>query len=193
MMNWLIPVVLGGVALAAVVVFIVTRKKKEPSLAQLLGLADQGGVLRGQIQGFAVSVEIQNRGESRTRSRAVVKIEFPQRLGLGLKIMKPIGGKPSLRALPTGDAGFDGSVTFEAQEKKKAVEHMTPERRQCVQQMLSAEPTAWVDDTGITCSKDGAPDESLKRTIDDLLDAAIELFPGRAARKKVRRAEKRRR
>jgi hypothetical protein len=191
-MTWLIPVVLGAVALAAVLVFILTRKKKEPSLAQRLGLADQGGVLRGQVQGFAVSVEIQSRGESRGRSRAVVKIEFPQRLGLGLKIMKPIGGKPSLRALPTGDAGFDGSVNFEAQEKKKAVEYMTAERRQCVQQMLAAEPGAWVDDVGINCTKDGIPDESLKKTIDDLLDAAIELFPGRAARKAVRKAEKRR-
>jgi hypothetical protein len=192
MMNWLIPVVLGGVALAAVLVFVLTRKKKEPSLAERLGLVDQGGILRGQIQGFAVSVEIQSRGESRTRSRAVIKIEFPQRLGLGVKISKPIGGKPSLRALPTGDAGFDGSVTFEAQEKKKALEYMTPERRQCAQQMLATEPTAWVDDVGITCTKDGTPDESLKKTIDDLLDAAIELFPGRAARKKARRAEKRR-
>jgi hypothetical protein len=137
-------------------------------------------------------VEIQSRGESRGRSRAVIKIEFPQRLGLGLRIAKPLGGKPSLRVLSTGDAGFDGSVNFEAQEKKKAIEYMTAERRQCVQQMLAAEPGAWVDDVGINCTKDGVPDESLKKTIDDLLDAAIELFPGRAARKAVRKAEKRR-
>lgn len=191
-MTWLIPVVLGAVALAAILVFILTRKKKEPSLAERLGLIDQGGVLRAQKQGFTVSVEIQSRGEARARNRAVVKIEFPQRLGLGLKIMKPIGGKPSLRALPTGDAGFDGSITFEAQEKKKALEYMTPQRRQCVQQMLATEPGAWVDDVGITCTKDGTPDESLKKTLDNLLDAAIDLFPGRAARKKVREAEKRR-
>ena len=191
-MTWLIPVVLGAVALAAVLVFILTRKKKEPSLAERLGLIDQGGVLRAQKQGFTVSVEVQSRGEARARNRAVVKIEFPQRLGLGLRIMKPIGGKPSLRALTTGDAGFDGSITFEAQEKKKALEYMTPQRRQCIQQMLAAEPTAWIDDVGINCTKDGVPDESLKKTLDDLLDAAIDLFPGRAARKKVREAEKRR-
>lgn len=191
-MTWLIPVVLGAVALAAVLVFVLTRKKKEPSLAERLGLMDQGGVLRGQRQGFAISVEIQSRGESQGRSRAMIKIEFPHRLGLGLRIAKPIGGKPSLRALPTGDAGFDGSINFEAQEKKKAIEYMTPERRQCIQQMLAAEPGAWVDDVGITCTKDGAPDESLKKTIEDLLDTAIELFPDRAARKAVRKAEKRR-
>jgi len=189
-MTWLIPVVLGAVALAAVLVFVLTRKKKEPSLAERLGLIDQGGVLRAQKQGFTVSVEIQSRGEARARNRAVVKVEFPQRLGLGLKIMKPMGGKPSLRALPTGDAGFDGSITFEAQEKKKALEYMTPQRRQCIQQMLAAEPAAWVDDVGINCTKEGIPDESLKKILDDLLDAAIELFPGRAARKKVREAEK---
>jgi len=191
-MNWLIPVILGGVVLAAVLVLILTRKKKEPSLAERLGMVDQGGVLRAQKQGFTVSVEIQSRGESRGSSRAVVKIEFPQRLGLGLKIMKPIGGKPSLRALPTGDADFDGSVTFEAQEKKKALEYMTPERRQCIQKMLDSEPDAWVDDVGINCTKQGTPDESIKKTIDDLLDTAIDLFPGRAARKKVREAEKKR-
>jgi hypothetical protein len=69
---------------------------------------------------------------------------------------------------------------------------MTAERRNCVQLMLNAEPAAWVDDVGITCTKDGVPDESLKKTLEDLLDVAIELFPGRAARKKVREAEKRR-
>jgi hypothetical protein len=191
-MDWVIPVVVGAVVLLALLVFLLTRKKKEPSLAGRLGLVEQGGILRGQKQGFTVSVEIQSRGEGRGRSRTVVKIEFPHRLGLGLKIMKPIGGKPSLRALSTGDAGFDGSVTFEAQEKKKAQEYMTPQRRQCIQQMLAAEPAAWVDDVGIACSKEGTPDESLRKTLDDLLDAAIELFPGRAARKKVREAEKRR-
>jgi hypothetical protein len=190
MLSWLIPVIIGAVVLGCLLVFILTRKKKEPSLAQRLGLADQGGVLRGQVQGFAVILEIQSRGGA--RSRSVLKIEFPQRLGLGLKIMKPIGGKPSLRALATGDSGFDQTVNFEAQEKKKALEFMTPERRQRVQTMLAAEPDAWMDDVGITCTKQGAPDESIKKTIDDLVDAAIDLFPGRSARKKVREAEKKR-
>ena len=190
MPNWLVPVIIGAVVLGCLLVFILTRKKKEPSLAQRLGLADQGGVLRGQIQGFSVILEIQSRGGA--RSRSVLKIEFPQRLGLGLKIAKSIGGKPSLRALPTGDAGFDSTVTFEAQDQKKALQFMTPERRQCVSKMLSAEPDAWVDDVGITLTKQGAPDESIKKTIDDLVDAAIELFPGRSARKKVREAEKKR-
>jgi hypothetical protein len=51
-----------------------------------------------------------------------------------------------------------------------------------------------VDDVGITCTKEGAPSEfePLKKTLDDLLDAAIELFPGRAARKAVRKADKKR-
>jgi hypothetical protein len=193
-MNWLIPVVVAAVVLAALLVFLLTRKKKEPSLAERLGLTDQGGVLRGQVQGFALTVETQTSGESRTRSRTVIKIGFPHRLGLGLKIMNPLGGGRSLRALSTGDAGFDGSIVVEAQEQKKALAYLTPERRQCLKKMLASEPGAWVDDVGITCTKDRAVSEigSLKQIIDDLIDAAIELFPGRAARKAVRKAEKRR-
>ena len=191
-MNWLIPVVIGAVVLVALLVFLLTRKKKEPSLAERLGLADQGGVLRGQVQGFSVTVETQTRGETRKHSRTIVKIEFPHRLGLGLKATASMGGKRSLRALSTGDDGFDGSVTVEAQDQKKALEFLTPERRQCLKKMLSTEPGSWVDDLGITCTKEGAPSASLKQTLDDLLDAAIDLFPGRAARKSVRQAEKRR-
>lgn len=193
-MNWLIPVVVGAVVLGALLVFLLSRKKKEPSLAERLGLVDQGGVLRGQVQGFSVSVETQTSGETRKRSRTVVKIEFPQRLGLGLKIMNPVGGKRSLRALSTGDAGFDGSVNVETQNQKKALDYLTQERRQCLQQMLATEPNAWMDDVGITCTKEGSVSEinALKQTIDDLIDTAIELFPGRAARKAVRKAEKRR-
>jgi hypothetical protein len=193
-MNWLIPVVVGAVVLGALLAFLMLRKKKEPGLAERLGLADQGGVLRGQVQGFAVIVETQVRGESRGRSRTVVKIEFPHRLGLGLKITNPLGGRRSLRALSTGDAGFDGSVTVEAEDQKKALAYLTPERRQCIQRMLAAEPGAWVDDVGITCTKDRTVSdfEPLKQAIDDLLDAAIDLFPDRAARKTVREAEKRR-
>lgn len=192
-MAWWIPVV-GLLVIGAIVALILSRRKKEPSLAARLGLAHQGGVLRGQIQGFTVTVETQTRGQARGRSRTVVKIEFPHRLGLGLKAMNPLGGKRSLRALSTGDAGFDGSVIVEAQDQKKVIQYLTPERRQCLQQMLAAEPGAWVDDVGITCTKEGTLSEfePLKKTIDDLLDAAIELFPGRAARKAVREAEKRR-
>jgi hypothetical protein len=194
-MNWLIPVVAGAVVLGALLVFLLTRRKKEPSLAERLGLSDQGGVLRGQVQGFSLTVETQTHGEARTRSRTVVKVEFPHRLGLGLKIMNPLGGGRSLRALSTGDPGFDGSVTVEAQDQKKALAYLTPERRQCVKKMLATEPGAWVDDVGITCAKDRAVSEfePLKKIIDELIDAAIELFPGRAARKAVRAAEKRRR
>lgn len=192
-MAWWIPVV-AVLAVAAIVAILLLSRKKEPGLASRLGLSDRGGVLQGQIQGFSVSVETQIRGESRTRSRTVVKIEFPHRLGLGLKIMNPLGGGRSLRALSTGDAGFDGSVTVEAQDQKKALAYLTPERRQCVKKMLATEPGAWVDDVGITCTKDRAVTEfeTLKKTIDDLLDTAIELFPDRAARKSVRAAEKRR-
>ena len=194
-MNWLIPVVVGAVVLGALVVFLLTRKKKEPSLAERLGLVDQGGVLRGDVQGFSVSVETQTSGETRTRSRTVVKIEFPHRLGLGLKITNPLGGRRSLRALSTGDDGFDGSVIVEAQDQKKTLDYLTPQRRQCIKKMLATEPGTWVDDVGITCTKEKAPYEVeyLRKAIDDLIDAAIELFPGRAARKAVREAEKRRR
>ena len=184
-MNWLIPVVVGAVVLGALVVFLLTRKKKEPSLAERLGLVDQGGVLRGDVQGFSVSVETQTSGETRTRSRTVVKIEFPHRLGLGLKITNPLGGRRSLRALSTGDGSFDGSVIVEAQDQKKTLDYLTPQRRQCIKKMLATEPGTWVDDVGITCTKEKAPYE--------LIDAAIELFPGRAARKAVREAENRRR
>ena len=151
-MNWLIPVVVGAVVLGALVVFLLTRKKKEPSLAERLGLVDQGVVLRGDVQGFSVSVETQTSGETRTRSRTVVKIEFPHRLGLGLKITNPLGGTRSLRALSTGDGSFDGSVIVEAQDQKKTLDYLTPQRRQCIKKMLATEPGTWVDDVGLTCT-----------------------------------------
>jgi hypothetical protein len=193
-MTWWIPVV-GLLIIGGIVAILLLSRKKEPSLASRLGLSDQGGVLRGQVQGFSVSVETQIGGEIRKRSRTVVKIEFPQRLGLGLKIMNPLGGRRSLRALSTGDAGFDESVTVEAQDQKKTLDYLTPQRRQCIQKMLASEPGAWVDDLGITCTQERAVTEfePLKQIIDDLLDAAIEIFPGRAARKAVREAEKGRR
>ena len=134
-MNWLIPVVIGAVVVGALLVFVLTRKKKEPSLAERLGLVDQGGILRGQIQGFTVTVETQIRGETRKHSRTVIKVGFPHRLGLGLKAAASMGGRRSLRALSTGDAGFDDSVTLEAQDKKKTLEFLTPERRQCLKKM----------------------------------------------------------
>jgi len=70
--------------------------------------------------------------------------------------------------------------------------YLTPERRQCIRQLLMTYPGTWMNDEGITCTMDGIVRDfdALRKTKDDLVDSAIELFPGRSARKAVRKAEK---
>ncbi|HUU03330.1 MAG TPA: hypothetical protein VM425_17990 [Myxococcota bacterium] len=190
-MSWLIPVV-GFLVLVSIIVFLALRKKSEPEPAGRLGLTDDGGVLRGQIQGFSLSVESQSSEKQRGPGRTIFRIAFPARLGLGIMIAQHQAGKRNLRALVTGDAEFDNSVCVETKEQKKVMAYLTPERRQCIRQLLVTYPGAWLNDEGITCNMNGVVRDfdTLRKTKDDLVDSAIELFPGRSARKAVRRTEK---
>ncbi len=190
-MSWLIPVI-GFLVLLSVVVIIVLRKKRKPDPLSRLGLIDDGGVLRGQFQGFSLSAESQTGEKQRGPGRTIFRIAFPVRLGLGIMVTQNKPGRRNLRALATGDVEFDNSVSVETREQKKVMAYLTPERRQSIRQLFINYPGAWFNDEAITCSLAGVVRDfdTLRKTKDDLVDSAIELFPGRSARRAVRQAEK---
>ncbi|MBW1809396.1 MAG: hypothetical protein JRJ87_14470 [Deltaproteobacteria bacterium] len=192
-MDWWIFIPIGLV-LVGLVIFIATRKKPEDfnNAIRRLGLSNQGGVLRGQIQGFSIAIETQAIGEDKQRWRTIFYVEFPSRLGLGFMTTSVRGGRRSLKAIDTGDAEFDNLVSIETQNAQKVQDYLTTERRECLVELFKVDPNAWLDDGGIHMNVDGAIDDYaiLKPYFDGLLDMAIDLFPGRAARKAVRRASK---
>lgn len=192
-MEW---VIVGGVALVVVVVvvFLATRKKEQgmPAFAARMGLAYQNGVVTGMIQGFTVTVEERVPNRPRASSRTVFTIQFPQRLNLGLQVV-PLQEKPrSQRMLETGDPGFDQVVGVEAREQARASELLDEERRNCIRELFEGYPEAWIDDEGLRWTAEGRVEEyaTFKRIVDDLLDCAVAVFPGRAARRSARMAEK---
>jgi hypothetical protein len=192
-LDWwiLIPI---GLILVGLVIFFVTRQKPEEFHSQVkrLGLSNQGGVLRGMIQGFSIAIETQAVGEEKQRWRTIFSVEFPDRLGIGLTVTSVRGGQRSLKALDTGEAEFDKQVSIESPNAKQVQSYLTAERRECLIELFKVDSNAWLNDGGIHMNIDGSIDDylTLKRYFDGLLDMAIDLYPGRAARKAVRRATK---
>jgi len=195
-MSWWIPVAAGVVVLAGLVFIVASALRKEKDVsadyARRLGLVSQGSTMRGLVHGFEVSIENQKRGSSAAQGRTVFRIGFPHRLGLGISITERVGGKGSLRALNTGDEAFDGAVTVQAQEAEKALALLTPERRQAILQLMRSDPRTYINDEAINWQRDGEIGDfgELKKVFDVLVDSAIAIFPGRAAIKAVRNAEK---
>ncbi|MBN2493605.1 MAG: hypothetical protein JXR96_03350 [Deltaproteobacteria bacterium] len=182
----------GAILLVVIIVLVRRSGRGDPeTIAKRLGLTYQNGKMRGMIHGFTVGVETQRSG---AQSRTVFSVQFPDRLGMGLAIAANPSGQRSHRALASGDDAFDAAVCIEAREQAKALELLTPERRQCIRELIASDPSAWIDDTGLRWTTDGALDDfdALKRFIDSLVDAAIDFFPGRTAYKAVRSAERQR-
>jgi len=192
-LDWwiLIPI---GLILVGLVIFFVTRQKPVEFLSQVkrLGLSNQGGVLRGMIQGFSFAIETQAVGEEKQRFRTIFSVEFPDRLGIGLTATRVRGGQRSLKSLDTGDPEFDKQVSIESPSEPQVRSYLTTERRECLVELFKVDPNSRLDDGGIHMTIDGSIDDYqvLKRYFDGLLDMAIDLYPGRAARKAVRRASK---
>ncbi len=192
-MDWWILIPIGLISVG-LVIFFVTREKPVEFHSQVkrLGLSNQGGVLRGMIQGFSFAIETQAVGEEKRRFRTIFSVEFPDRLGIGLTATSVRGGQRSLKTLDTGDAEFDKQVSIESPSGPQVRSYLTTERRECLVELFKVDPNSRLDDGGIHMTIDGSIDDylTLKRYFDGLLDMAIDLYPGRAARKAVRRATK---
>lgn len=192
-MTW---VVVGGVAfvLLVAVVLLATRKKEEgpAAYAARMGLGYQNGVVQGMIQGFTVRVEARAASRPRGAVQTVYRVQFPQRLNVGLRAVPLDGRARSNRMLETGDQAFDQAVGVEASDEAKAAALLDEERRACILQLLETYPGAWIDDEGLRWTSEEAIGDypGFKQVVDDLLDCAVVVFPGRAARRSVRTAQR---
>jgi len=192
-MTW---VVVGGVVfvLVVAVVLLATRKKEEgpAAYAARMGLGYHDGVVQGMIQGFTVRVEARAADRPRAVSQTVYRVQFPQRLNMGLQVAPLAGRARSNRMLETGDQAFDRAVGVEAGDEAKAAALLDEERRACILQLVETYPGAWIDDEGLRWATEEAIGDypAFKRIVDDLLDCAVVVFPGRAARRAVRTAQR---
>ena len=180
-MEW---VVLGGVGLVFVglVIFALIRSTKKDWrwLARRMGMAEKGGAMAVMKEGLALTIEAREASNKRVHGRLVFRIGFPTRLGLGLSIMGRPPGKRSLRILTTGDAAFDDLVAVESREEKQALAYLTPERRDCLKQLIETDPRATVNDAEIVWNRNGTVTRlaDLKQLTDELIGAGQTLYPG---------------